>query len=287
MDERQGSKGRMKHHGTFLSLLCLLAGCAGGQSVEGAPTPPATVEIAQAQGSAAQPLEPVRSTAPELTAAAPAPTAPGCDKEAPAIDRESGRLGAALASANPNIMGPYFTTGFGFYRVKGAAPGPREEADPTLELVLDGPKTLAPGKPLSLKLSFDNKTQDKLVVVRPLDGSLEHWRFPNYDLYLRDEEDGAIYRWAFTGGRCGNVNSITANDYVELEPGKARSDVADNGWAPYLAEAPLPKAGTYSLWVVYSFCGFEGGGVPLGQDLVRKETHLGAHASNALRITVR
>jgi hypothetical protein len=185
-------------------------------------------------------------------------------------------------------MGPYFGGGFGFYRVKGAAPGPRAapSAGP-LEIRVSSARTeRAPDAPLALDLGFANLSDKPVVVLRPLDGSLEGWRYPRYELYARDVSDASVYRFAFVGGRCGNVNPVGSDDYVSIAPGEVRADVA-NAWADYLRAARLPKPGRYAVWVVYAFCGFETRGVPLGQDSTHDDAHIGVHASNAVEIVVR
>ncbi|HJL14026.1 MAG TPA: hypothetical protein RMH99_00150, partial [Sandaracinaceae bacterium LLY-WYZ-13_1] len=110
-------------------------------------------------------------------------------------------------------------------------------------------------------------------MMRALDGSLEHWRSPHWDLYLRDDA-GRVHRWGYRGGRCGNVNPIRDEDYVALRPGESRDDVP-GPWAGYLRGATVPVPGRYTVWVVYRFCG------PTGQraDLVE-----GVFASDALSL---
>ncbi len=242
----------------------------------------------------AEPLAPTLAAVapePELTPAAGAVSrtadSPTCDMPAPKTNRNDPPFGAkSLSSADPNIMGPYFSEGFGFYPVDSAPPGPRTTPDTSLELTLVGAENLKPGDKVDLTLEMANNGGQKPVVMRPLDGSLERWRDPTYDLYLRDVSDGKVYRFAFHGGRCGNVNSIGDDDYVELKPGERRSDVAENGWASHLKEAPIAKKGTYALWVVYSVCGGEQAGVPLGQDHARTDVTRGVHVSNAVWIRV-
>jgi hypothetical protein len=183
-------------------------------------------------------------------------------------------------------MSPYSGGGFGFHEVDGAAPPPRTADAAPLQLTLSGPPSRAEGQALALKLTFKNRGNAPLVVARPLDGSLEHWRAPMVDLYARDEASSRVYRFAFTGARCGNVNPIEKDDYATLKPGEARSDVTDNGWASYVEKASLPRAGRYAVWVVYTYCGSKEGGLPLGEDVIRKETHAGVHASNAVQVVV-
>jgi hypothetical protein len=154
-------------------------------------------------------------------------------------------------------------------------------------LTLSGPAKRAANQELSLDLAFENQGPTPLVVVRPLDGSLEYFRAPMVDVYAREEASGKVYRFAYTGGRCGNVNPIQEDDYATLAPRESRSDVTDNGWAGYLKSTSLPRAGRYAVWVVYTFCDFINRGSPLAADVIRSEAYLGAHASNALQVEVR
>jgi hypothetical protein len=236
----------------------------------------------------AAPGDPRAVTPTESPRAHPSELTLRCPFDSPAIARQTPLGERTPGGASQNIMGPYFGGGFGFYPVTGAAPGPRDTRDPgPLEIQLATARTdRTPEAPIALDLAFANRSAKNLVVVRPLDGSLEGWRWPRYDLYARDASDGSVYRFAFVGGRCGNVNAVRADDYVAIEPGSGRHDVA-NGWADYLRDARLPKPGRYTLWVVYAFCGMETQGVPLGGDATRDDVHLGVHRSNAVEIVVR
>jgi hypothetical protein len=265
-----------------LALLALFA-CAPAAPppVQSAPE----VEIAAAPSPASAPvLPPVQRGVAE--AAGQAAKGAACPAPPPLV-KDGAPLGPPAASGSSNLMSPHFSSGFGFYPVDGAALPPRAQADRPLELTLTGPAARTASEPLSLKLTFKNVGSTPLVLLRPLDGSLEHWRGPMYDLYVRDDAGGAVHRFAFTGGRCGNVNAIHDDDYVTLAPGEARGDVSENGWASYLQSAVLARPGQYTVWVVYTFCNFEGGGLPLGKDVVRQGAYVGAHASNAIRVTVR
>jgi hypothetical protein len=263
-----------------LPVLALAACASSTPSVEPVPA----VEIAPAP---AGPITARRPLAPGMARAAKHATQNAACPEPPPLREGAPPLGPPMASGSSNLMSPHFSSGFGFYPVDGVPPAPRAQADSPLELTLAGPATRTASEPLSLRLTFKNRGSAPLVAMRPLDGSLEHWRAPMYDLYIRDEASGAAHRFAFTGGRCGNVNAIHDGDYVKLAPGEARSDVAENGWASYLQNAVIARPGQYTVWVVYSFCEFKQGGLPLGNDVVRPETHTGVHASNAIRVTVR
>jgi hypothetical protein len=214
--------------------------------------------------------------------------APRCPFDSPPIARQTPLGGQTQGGASRNLMGPYFGGGFGFYPVTGTAPGPRVSSDQgPLEIRLSTVQNeRTPEAPIALHMSFANRSDGTVVAVRPLDGTLEGWRWPRYELYARRASDGSVYRFAFVGGRCGNVNPIRADDYVAIQPGEVRGDVV-NGWAAYLRDARLPKPGRYTVWVVYAFCDLETRGKPLGPDATRDDVHVGVHTSNAVEIVVR
>lgn len=256
------------------ALFFVLAACSAQ------PTPAPRVELAPAPVAVAPSStpsalsQPVASLVP-ATCAAGAPTTDGARP-----------LAAPASAAGTTIMSARFDGGMGFYRVVGAAPSPRAGADSPIEVVVGAAPVLAINTPLLLTVTFTNTSRTPVTLLRPLDGTLEHMRDPGYELYLRDEASGDVYAYAFHGGRCGNVNPITASDYLTLSPGQKRSDVHTNGWGNYLGSAGIGRAGAYSVWVVYRECA-RGGGVPLGTDVVRSDLHRGVHASNAVRIVIR
>ena len=182
-------------------------------------------------------------------------------------------------------MSPAFSGAYDFYEVD-SAPAPRTAKDAPLELRLRGHATLSKTDAIDLTLTFADTGSSRVTLLRPLDGTLEHMREPNYDLYLRDDATAKVYRYAFFGGRCGNVNSIGKDDYVDLKAGQERSDLEAKGWAAYIKDARIGKAGRYSVWVVYRYCAGPTHGVPLGEDFVRSDIHSGEHVSNAVAIVV-
>lgn len=228
--------------------------------------------------------------APSPPPSAPAAVVATCRADDPVIVPGQ-PLGPPQPAGGGTVMSPQLGGGSGFYAVDGPVPPARSDRQHTspleLSLALTAPATRAPDAALGLTLSFEVRGRASLVVLRALDGSLEHWRQPTYDLYLQREGDPRTYRWAYVGGRCGNVNPLTPADYVTLRRGARRTDVAGE-WADYLRSATVGQPGRYSAWVVYRFCGeFGSRGVPLGDDHVRPETHVGRYASNAVRFEVR
>jgi hypothetical protein len=201
------------------------------------------------------------------------------------IDPAAPLLGIVTAKGG-NLMSPQFDGGTGFFAVKGAAPAPRAAADTPLEIRLEGPTQVAKGDAMHLRVAFVNRSDGELTVLRPLDGSFERMRYPAYDLYARDDASGDVYRYAFVGGRCGNVNPIGNDDYAAIAPGAVRDDIVSNGWAGHIDGGAIAKPGRYSVWLAYSFCGFEHeDGLPLGPNQ-KRALHTGVHVSNAVSIDV-
>ena len=119
-----------------------------------------------------------------------------------------------------------------------------------------------------------------------MDGSTDHARFPFYDLHLRDEATQLVYRWSRVAIHCGNVNASRSEDHVKLDPAEKTSHLADE-WASHLEFAVIPKPGKYTVWLVYGFCGYDSKAIPLGTNVVRRDTYVGVHASNAVVVTVK
>jgi hypothetical protein len=263
----------MRHRRLF--ALFIAAGCAPA-SPQG-PTPAVEIPPASEAVGAPRPGDVLRPSEPVP-----------CPLKSPEIDRESRLGGKAPEPERGNLMNPYFGGGFGFFPVRGPAPPPRRGQGPgPLELRVSAARTeRGRADPLDLTVGFANLSGSPVVAIRPLDGSLEAWRYPRYDLYARDLSTGIVYRFAFVGGRCGNVNPVMPKDYVVVAPSEVRSDVV-NGWASYLKGATLPRRGRYAVWVVYAFCGFETQGVPLGASETRDDPALGIFASNAVELVVR
>ncbi|MBX3271517.1 MAG: hypothetical protein KF729_14725 [Sandaracinaceae bacterium] len=233
----------------------------------------------------------VLAAAPLLVSAAPSgpdrsvlpPTTPLC--EAPAPTTSGAALGTPAPAQGESLMDPRFGGGLGFFEVDGAAVGPRTTSTAPIELELTGPARRRADEPLGLALGFVNRSASAAVVMRALDGSLEHWREPHYDIHLRDEATGRVYRWDYHGGRCGNVNPVRDEDYVTLAPGERRDDVA-GGWSG-LRGAAVGAPGRYAVWVVYRYCGGPAQGIPLGPNAQRPDVTRGVFASNAITIEVR
>lgn len=232
------------------------------------------------------------AAAPLLLSAAPLPSGPSarppasplCDVAAPTTSGPA--LGAPAPARGESLMDPRFGGGFGFFAVDAPPPGPRTTGSSPIELGLTGPSQVRPDAPLGLAVAFTNRSASPVTVMRALDGSLEHWRDPYYDLYLRDEASGRVHRWDYHGGRCGNVNRITDEDFVTLAPGERRDGVP-GPWASHLRQATLGVPGHYVAWVVYRQCGGPSAGLPLGPNAQHPSVTAGVFASNPIPIEIR
>jgi hypothetical protein len=142
--------------------------------------------------------------------------------------------------------------------------------------------------PIALSLELANAGAAAFTFGIAVDGSFEHWRAPFVDLYAREDATGKTYRWTHgaTFGRCGNVNSRTAEDYVRLAPRKKRADPFGERSHHALAPA-VTTPGRYTLWVVYAACRGAERGAPLyPDDPVPADVFEGTIASNALALEV-
>jgi len=173
----------------------------------------------------------------------------------------------------------------GFFLVEGSAVPPRRgRGVEELQLVLDGPRTIRRGAPLSLSLSARNRRPTSVTVMRAVDGSFEHWRDPAYDVFV-EARDGRVFHLttAPDAGRCGMVNRLSGNDLVTLPAGSREANIA-GPWADHMKRARLTAPGRYKVWVVYRQCGQADRNDPDG---LKPEATPLVVASNAINIEVR
>lgn len=116
---------------------------------------------------------------------------------------------------------------------------PRPTAD--LRLTIIGAKEkLLLGDTLTLTFKLTNAGSTPLLVLPPLDGSHEGWRFPRCRLTVRDErEQDRTPRLL----RCGNTNPLKPDDFLRLKAGE-ELQVLRQGWKP-------DTAGIYRLTFLY------------------------------------
>jgi hypothetical protein len=227
------------------------------------------------------------SVAPRAGSSAPSyPTAsPICASAIPDIDATEPALGEKTPLDPKTAKLPIR----GFF-LSPSAPNPRKAHDTPIELTIKpgAPATgysLKRGQPIPITLTIENRSNKALSVLKPMDGSKAHMRFPWYELFVRDEATQKTYRWAELEMRCGNVNASTSDDHLELAPG-ASSKVPLDGWGEHLLHASITKPGKYTVWVAYAFCGYDVKGLPLGTNVVRTDAHVGVHTSNPVSVTV-
>ncbi|HEU4407331.1 MAG TPA: hypothetical protein VFS43_18835 [Polyangiaceae bacterium] len=242
----------------WLLALCPLLGCSSAAP----PTP--TQALAQAKGR--------------------------CSVPTPGLN-ELERLDP-LSTASPagGLMNPDLSEYRGFFALARPPVAARESDGYPLELRLRAKPVVSPAEPLGIELQAVNRSGGKLTLMHPIDGSDAHWRYPFYDLYVRPENSYRTYALASVGARCGNVNAIGAEDYLELRPGEA-SEPAISEWSE-IDRARLLSPGRYVLWVVYRHCGFGASvdpqsGVLLGESVVRGDVLEGEYASNPVTVEVR
>jgi RNA polymerase sigma factor (sigma-70 family) len=150
---------------------------------------------------------------------------------------------------------------------KRAAP----QAAPALRLTLvgpEGPIILDPQLPgeISLRLWLENTSKKPIVICLPVDGSLARSRDPQYVFRL---VDGAGKELLMNDGGEGNLNALTARDFVELQPGE-RMEV-------------LGPAEVFGTVLTYSFTGLKPGDYELTATYVlRGKNPPGSKAPGAL-----
>jgi hypothetical protein len=199
---------------------------------------------------------------------------------APRVDRKK-----ELGTGAPETFGP-----FGFFETeKPPSEGPATPANGAMRLALSGPKSVEAGTPFKLSLVLTNTGGAPFRYGVAVDGSFEHWRSPFVDLYARDEASGRTYRWTYGKGygRCGNVNSRRADDYILLAPGEKKTDPFGE-WSHNALGGVMTVRGRYTLFIVYAECpGMERGSMLDTDDKPPEGLFDGTIASTALAVEVR
>ena len=93
------------------------------------------------------------------------------------------------------------------------------------------------------------------------------------------------YRWTVSLDQLVTdpTTPITAADRVVLAPGANRDDLA-NAWAA-IADATIPRAGSYTLWAVFRECGSAASATTDAS--AESQPYRGIHSSNAVHVVVR
>ena len=94
-----------------------------------------------------------------------------------------------------------------------------------------------------------NRSGRALLLVRSLDGSAEGRRYPRVDVSIRGPA-GAVRPPGYAV--CGNMNSLTDEDFFEVAPGAA-FDPLERGFRPLvLSRGVFPVPGRYQVTFSYS-----------------------------------
>ncbi|HEY5925678.1 MAG TPA: hypothetical protein VIV11_28525 [Kofleriaceae bacterium] len=92
-----------------------------------------------------------------------------------------------------------------------------EQAAPLSIVVVASRTEIKRGEPLPLSFYAVNRTTRTLPVLPSLDASDMGWRYPKITVDIRDA-NGQLVEGPMVG-RCGMVNPLTAEDFVELPSG--------------------------------------------------------------------
>jgi hypothetical protein len=104
------------------------------------------------------------------------------------------------------------------------------------------------GQPLPLDVFAVNRTGQPLSVLRSLDASDMGWRYPKIDVEIRDAKGQRVEPEPYA--RCKNMNSLTADDFVEVAPHGNVSLFGEGAFGHRVLREGLP-AGTYTVVVHY------------------------------------
>ncbi|MBL8678661.1 MAG: hypothetical protein JNK05_05825 [Myxococcales bacterium] len=271
--------------------LCALGAC----SREAPRVSPESRSTAEGAGQRSQPRlieqpSPVSRPSPvppQVPQVSQAPTA--CGEAVPETDRAIALGAQPTTTTRDGRTEHTYREHAVFLAVTGNAPAPRASADTSsLRVELLGATTRRRGQPLGLRAEVRNGTSRGATVIRSNDGSFEHMREPFVDLYVQNTADQRVYRYTSVGGRCGMVNTLNQSDLVSVAAG-ATSPGPFSQWVSPLAEAKIPVAGRFRVWLVYRQCDWQRAQGMGGAPVVTKPGDLfeGQLASNAIEIDVR
>lgn len=196
-----------------------------------------------------------------------------CSAATVEIDEKAGPLGQKQSGGR-----------YGFYPVRGKLATPPASTAP-LVLIITAAELVPPDQKFKLTLRFVNRSPSPQIVLRPSDGSLEHLRFPHYDLFLRNLKTGRVYRWAAVGNRDRRLEVTREQDHAAIVPGAARDDIVLE-WGGYLPDPTIAVAADYEMWMEYRFCGYEKRGISIGRDVEMPGVFKGTIVSNRALIHV-
>ena len=100
-----------------------------------------------------------------------------------------------------------------------AVPVPKDLPADGLAITLVGPEGwVPPGAPIRVHVYVANGGREPITLLRPIDGCDVGWRIVSYE--WRVTRDGQPAPKRRLGGRCGNVNPLTVQDFLTLNPGR-------------------------------------------------------------------
>lgn len=192
------------------------------------------------------------------------------------------------ARAGSTTSGP---RGLGFFLIGDPVPQPREAPGERLALRVGVDDHVRAGQPIALTLAMSNASRASMFVMRPLYCSFTHQCQPTYDLYVREESSGRVYRWDYDGRVGCAIEGLTPGNMVSLEAGETRDDLLD-AWEG-VDGVTIRRPGRYTLWMVYRLCGIAQPFAALSEserrssepDWFQSLAH-GVFASNAVTFTV-
>jgi hypothetical protein len=97
-------------------------------------------------------------------------------------------------------------------------------ANVALEMKIEAPAEMRVGKYATFKIALTNRTQEVITLVRPGDGSNVGWRTPlTASMIVPESAFKVAPAWPEPRGyvRCGNINSLKADEVVTLRPGES------------------------------------------------------------------
>jgi len=165
-----------------------------------------------------------------------------------------------------------------------------EQAAPIAIVGVASRTRITRGQPLPLTFYVVNRTTHSLPVLRSLDASDFGWRYPKLDLEIRDAKGHLVMA---EGGRCGLVNPLAKDDFVDLASG-ARTDLLGDGTFGHykLRDTSYLPAGRYTVTLRYDLSFAEperGKGMPVEASVRAKIETLpkGVYSSEPITIDVR
>lgn len=137
--------------------------------------------------------------------------------------------------------------------------------EPALAIVVATTSTSVPvGKPLPLRFTVVNRTNQTLPVLRSLDASDVGWRYPKIDIIVRDHAGKRVEVEA--RGRCGLMNPLTAKDFVELAPREQVDLFGEDMFDHHVMYSGIATPGRYTITLRYDLS-FSGDDAPHDDDI--------------------